>query len=106
MFENNTPKYLPPPGIELPVPAEMLHAPLHSFEIEPEESRVPLAHYLWILRRHRLKILGFVFVSVAATTVISARLTRIFESTATVDVDRQMPTGVIGQEATRPMLND
>ena len=38
---------------------------------------------------------------VAATLIVSSRLTPIYESTATVDIDRQMPTGIIGQEATR-----
>src|SRR5579863_1972054 len=106
MIDNNTPKYLLPPGGELPVPAEMLRAPWRGCEIDPEESTVPLAHYLWILRRHRLKILSFVFFCMAATLIVSSRLTPIFESTATVDVDRQIPTAIIGQDATRPMLND
>jgi uncharacterized protein involved in exopolysaccharide biosynthesis len=105
-MENNTPKYLPPPGAELPIPAETLRAPWQSYELESETPGVPLTHYLWILRRHRWKILSFVFICVAATLVVSTRLTPIFESTATIDVDRQMPTGVIGQDATRQMAND
>jgi succinoglycan biosynthesis transport protein ExoP len=71
-----------------------------------EPFTVPLSHYLWILKRHRWKILAFVGSVVAATAVISSRLTPIYESTATVDIDRQMPAGVIGQEATRAPLND
>jgi capsular polysaccharide biosynthesis protein len=63
-------------------------------------------HYLWILRRHRWKILGFVFGCVAATIIVSARLTPVYESTVTVDVDRQMPSAVIGQDATRMPAND
>src|SRR5882762_1480578 len=106
MIENNTPRYLPAPGTELPVPLETLRAALSGYELEPETPGVPLAHYLWILRRHRWKILSFIFVCVAATLIIATRLTPIFESTATIDVDRQMPTGVIGQESTRQMAND
>jgi hypothetical protein len=75
-------------------------------EPEPEEPTLPLSHYLWILKRHRWKILSFVFTCVVATLIISSRLTPIYESTATVDIDRQTPTGVIGQEAMRPMTND
>jgi capsular exopolysaccharide synthesis family protein len=71
-----------------------------------EEPAVPLSHYLWILKRHRWKILSFVCACVLATLVVSSRLTPIFESTATVDVDRQTPTGVIGQEALRSAVND
>jgi succinoglycan biosynthesis transport protein ExoP len=73
---------------------------------EPEEPSVPLSHYLWILRRHKWKILTFVAVCVIATVVISSRLTPIYESTAIIDVDRQMPAGVIGQDAARMAPND
>lgn len=64
-----------------------------------EEPLVPLSHYFWILRRHKWSILAFVVISVAATIVASSRITPIYESTATLDVDRLSPTAVIGQEA-------
>jgi capsular exopolysaccharide synthesis family protein len=81
--------------------------PLAQFPgLEPEEPAVPLSHYLWILKRHRWKILCFVCACVLATLVVSSRLTPIYESTATVDVDRQTPTGVIGQESMRSATND
>ena len=70
------------------------------------EASVPLSHYLWILKFHRWKILSFIAACVVATFVISMRITPIYESTATVDIDRQMPTGVIGQEAARVTAND
>ena len=70
---------------------------------EPEEAAVPLAHYLWILKRHKWKILVFVAVSVICTIVISSRLTPIYESTATIDIDRQAPSGIIGQAANNPV---
>ena len=41
-----------------------------------------------------------------ATLIVSLRLTPIYESTTTVDVDRQMPTGVLGQEALQNATND
>lgn len=75
-------------------------------EVEPADAPVPLTHYLWILNRHRWKILSFVGASVLATFIVSSRLTPVYESTATIDVDRRMPTGVIGQEATVSALND
>jgi capsular exopolysaccharide synthesis family protein len=75
-------------------------------EPEPEEASVPLSHYLYILRRHRWKIIAFVAACVIATLIISSRLTPIFESTATVDIDRRMPTGVVGQEAMQSATND
>jgi len=67
---------------------------------------VPLSHYLWILRRNWWKILLFVVCSVTGTMVVSSRLVPIYESTATVDIDRQMPSAIIGQESTRTLSND
>src|SRR5262245_55048997 len=70
------------------------------------ESAVPLSHYFWILKRNCWKIIGFIVFCVLATFLVSSRLTRIYEATATIDIDRQSPTSIIGQEATRSMLND
>jgi succinoglycan biosynthesis transport protein ExoP len=75
-------------------------------EYEPQAAHVPLSHYLWILRRHGWKIAGFIVAVVVATLIVSLRLTPIYESTTTVDVDRQMPTGVLGPEAMQNATND
>ncbi|MBI3681359.1 MAG: polysaccharide biosynthesis tyrosine autokinase [Acidobacteria bacterium] len=76
-------------------------------EPAPEEAGVPLSHYLWIFKRHRWKITGFVTASVLATFVVSSRITPIYEATSAVDIDRQTPIGVVGQEAVRsPTVND
>jgi capsular exopolysaccharide synthesis family protein len=75
-------------------------------EAEPEEQPVPFSHYLWILKRHRWKMLAFVLACVLATFVVAKRLTPIYESTATIDVDRQTPTGIIGQDSVRMASND
>src|ERR1700733_11581476 len=75
-------------------------------ESEPEEQAVPFSHYLWILKRHRWKILAFVLTCSLATLVVAKRLTPIYESTATIDVDRQTPTGIIGQDSVRMASND
>ena len=75
-------------------------------EPEPSESSLPLSHYLWILKRHRWRIAAFVIACVVATFVVSTRIQPVFEATATIDVDRQTPTGVIGQESFRSTLND
>jgi capsular exopolysaccharide synthesis family protein len=47
-----------------------------------------------------------VIATVLATLIVSLRLTPIYESTALVDIDRQMPTGVLGQEALQNATND
>ncbi len=75
-------------------------------EPEPEEASVPLSHYFWILKRHRWKILAFVAGCVIATLVFSSRMTPVYEAIATVDVDRQMPTAVLGQDSVRSTNTD
>ncbi len=75
-------------------------------EFEPQAAHVPLAHYLWILRRHAWKIAAGVLATTLAALIISLRLTPIYESTATIDIDRRMPTGVLGQEAAEIVNND
>ncbi len=75
-------------------------------EFEPQPTHIPLAHYLWILRRQAWKIAAFVVATILATLIVSLRLTPIYESTVSVDIDRQVPTGVLGEEATRSATND
>jgi capsular polysaccharide biosynthesis protein len=84
----------------LPALIESLAAP------DPEEARIPISQYLWIVKRHRWKILGFCAAVAIATVTVSARLTPIFESTTTVDVDRRTPPGVVGPEAALSAVND
>jgi capsular exopolysaccharide synthesis family protein len=87
------------------IPEQMTIYPPYAYA-EPEPQTVPLSHYLWILKRHRWKILAFVLTSVMATVVVSSRLTPIYEAIATIDVDRQAPSGIIGQDAERLAPND
>ncbi len=75
-------------------------------EQEPEQNSVPLSHYLYLFRRHRWKMLGWVLACTLATWMVSSRLQPVFESTATVDIDRQTPQGVIGQDSIRTAVND
>ena len=48
----------------------------------------------------------FIAAMTAAAFVISSRITRIYESTSTIDIDRQTPPGVVGQDAARSLTND
>lgn len=75
-------------------------------EFEAQPAHVPLAHYLWILRRHVWKISAFIIAVVLATLAVSLRLTPIYESTTTIDIDRRIPTGVLGDEANQTATND
>src|ERR1035437_9195652 len=110
MAEEKEIRALPAPQARSSVPAVPEQYTLYPSsgypEPESEEPVVPLSHYLWILRRHKWKLLAFVVFCVAATVVVSSRLTPIYEATASIDIDRQMPTGVIGQDAARMAPND
>lgn len=88
------------------IPERVTVYPSYAAESDSEEPVVPLSHYLWILRRHKWRILAFVAACLAATVIISSRLTPIYEATATIDVDRQAPTGILGQEAARNSSDD
>ena len=90
-----------------PEDAERLPALIESLSAQdPEEARIPISQYLWIVKRQRWKILGFCAAVAIATVIISARLTPIFEATTTVDVDRRTPPGVVGPEAASTAVND
>ncbi|MBX9603859.1 MAG: polysaccharide biosynthesis tyrosine autokinase [Bryobacteraceae bacterium] len=78
---------------------------LPLFEGPREDPRL-ISNYLWTLRRHRWKMLVFIAATVAAVFLVTSRIKPSFESTVTIDVDRQSPSGVIGQEASRSALND
>lgn len=80
--------------------------PLAGFDRETTDGQLPASHYLWVIRRHRWKIAAFAGASLLATFLATSRLEPVFEATATIDIDRQMPTGVIGQESMRTTQND
>ena len=84
-------------GLPLPEPPR---------EPEPAEPAVPLSQYLWILKRHRWRILGVIATCVIGTAIVSARLTPVYEATATIDIDRSVPPGILGQEALQSAIND
>jgi capsular exopolysaccharide synthesis family protein len=90
----------------LPMPIELYWADTETPEREAERSAVPLSHYLWVLRRHVRKIGSLVLAAVICAYVLTKRITPIYESTVTIGIDRQTPTGVVGQDAAREMMND
>ena len=79
---------------------------LYIAQNETGETSMPLSHYLWILRRHLWKIALFVVAMLIATAVVSLRLTPIYESTATIYVDRQEAKGVVGQDSQSPAYSN
>ena len=108
MSEENRTLTLPSAPVEVTV--ERHGVPFYSSpEIQPEsdQSTAPLSHYLWLLKREKWKLLAFVSIVVGATVIVSSRMTPYYQSTATIDIDRMQPTGVVGQEASaRPTVND
>jgi polysaccharide biosynthesis transport protein len=106
MLEPIVARALPAPtALQLPAPVENWRFSAPPPEPAPPAS-ISLSEYLWIVKRHRWKILPFVIAVVAATLVISSRITPVFESTATIDIDRRMPSGVLGEEAMQSGAND
>ena len=97
---SNDQKYLVPAADSAPVvPERIAFYQAAAPEPEQESASLPIAHYLWMLSRHKWRLLLFVAIAVASTIVVSSRLTPYYESTATIDVDRMAPNAVIGQEA-------
>ncbi len=93
MPDNGTSQSLVPVGSAPPA------APATAQKIPLADPPLALSHYLWILRRHAWKIAGFVALCTGLTLIASLRMPPVYESTATLDLDRRMPTGVVGQEA-------
>ncbi len=93
---------LPAPGAGNPAEAAHSTALATYQSIYPEatprdeERSLPLSHYLWVLRRHRWKIAAFVLASMIAAMVVTKRMTPIYESTATIDVDQDHPQEAVG----------
>ena len=73
---------------------------LPAIEKETPLNGPSLSQYLWVVKRHRWKLLAFVVFSVIATVIVSKRLTPLYESTAVIDIDRQTPAAVLGAEST------
>jgi succinoglycan biosynthesis transport protein ExoP len=75
-------------------------------ELETGPPSVPLSHYLWILRRQVWRILAFVATCVLVTAIVTARLQPIYESVATINVNFQAPSGVVGQDSSNAYIDD
>src|SRR6476646_2442049 len=83
-----------------------LAMPPAAWDPELSEATVPISQYFWIIQRQRWKIIAAIMTCVVVTLLVSVRLTPVYESTTTVDVDRRMPTGILGQEAAQLVNND
>ena len=84
---------------------------LQAFSAEAAQNAahdavVPLSHYFWLFRRNAWKIGFLVLAATLGVLAFSTPMLPIYEATVTIDVDRQTPTGVIGQESNRSVTND
>ena len=64
-----------------------------------DEVVVPLTYLVAVLRRRALPVLLFIAVATAATFLVSRRLPAVYESTVTLDLERQTPQATFGQDA-------
>jgi succinoglycan biosynthesis transport protein ExoP len=100
MFEQMTPPtdFSAEPFYQRTGPGQYGPLPLVE-DPESEPTRTSLKHQFWLLRRHLWKIAAYVAVCLLITFLYSARLKPMFESTATIDVDLQSPSAIVGQGA-------
>ncbi len=75
-------------------------------EFEAAHPTLSPTHYLLVVYRQKWRIIGFVAACLLATYLISSRLTPVYQSTAKIDVDRRVPAGVVGQEASQGATGD
>ncbi len=61
-----------------------------------QDYTVPLNHYWWVVRRHKWRIIGFVFAAVIAVLLYSLQLTPIYESQATLEIENQTQMFEVG----------
>ena len=75
-------------------------------DFDTAQPTIPASHYFLVVYRQKWRILAFVFTCLLVTYLISSRLTPIYEATARIDVDRRVPTGIIGQESQQASYTD
>jgi capsular exopolysaccharide synthesis family protein len=71
-----------------------------------ENEKIPLPQYFASLRRHWLKIAVFCAGCVLTAYIVSKRITPVYEATASLEINRQNPAGLIGHENTASFFND
>lgn len=81
------------------VSSQELASPLLINPEEPTEVQLPLSHYLWLVRTHWVKMAAFVAFAVIATAMVTARLTPLYESKASLYLDRNAAKNIVGQDS-------
>lgn len=75
-------------------------------DFEANQPPIAASHYMLVVYRQRWRILGFVATCMLVTFLVSSRLTPVFEATARIDVDRRVPSEIIGQGASQAASSD
>jgi capsular exopolysaccharide synthesis family protein len=96
------------------VPSELIGSRrlTHYYEAQPYPEfdavrpTVSPTHYLLVVYRQKWRIAGFIAACLLAAYLISSRLTPIYQATAKIDVDRRIPAGVVGEEASQAATGD
>ena len=73
---------------------------------EAEATSVLFSHYLWVIWHQAWKIALFVLAATALAYFVSKRIVPVYESTATIDIDRRTPNGVVGAAAQQAAPSD
>jgi capsular exopolysaccharide synthesis family protein len=60
-----------------------------------------LSHFIRILQRQKWKLMLFIALAMMAAVVLQYTLTKLYEATAQVKIDRHTTTGVLGTEASQ-----
>src|SRR5258708_33958419 len=63
------------------------------------DASLQISHYSWLLRTHFAKIVSFISLVVIATALVTVRLPPIYESTATLFIDRSAEREVVGKDS-------
>ena len=89
---------------ESPAVIERVQAAPRPPEAEPVSAL--FSHYLWVIWHQAWKIALFVLAATALAYFVSKRITPVYESTASIDIDRHSPTGVVGQASQQAAGSD
>ncbi len=73
---------------------------------EPRDYPGRFSRCITAIRRNAWKILVFVAACALAAFTVSKRLAPLYESTATIEADRQVPEGALAQDSARQPVND
>jgi polysaccharide biosynthesis transport protein len=91
-----------PPIVERP--SAML--PMEYEGAGAQSDPIPFSQYFASLRRHWPKIVAVCTACVLTAFIISKRISPVYESTASLEIDRQNPAGLIGHDAAPSFIND